>query len=68
MKVLAADDQPIILKSIEHKLKSIDFEVVTAQNGEEAIKFFDSEKPDLVILDLNMPIKSGFEVIEHIRN
>lgn len=68
MKVLAADDQPIILKSIEHKLKSIDFEVIVAQNGAEAIQFFDAEKPDLVILDLNMPIKSGFEVIEHIRN
>ena len=40
MKVLAADDQPIILKSIEHKLKSIDFEVITAQNGEEAVKLF----------------------------
>jgi len=67
MKVLAADDQPIILKSIEHKLKSIDFEVITAQNGKDASILFDSEQPDLVILDLNMPMKSGFEVIEHIR-
>lgn len=67
MKILTADDQPIILKSIKHKLESVGFEVYTATNGEEAILSFDINSPNLVILDLNMPIKSGFEVIEHIR-
>ncbi|MFT6204567.1 MAG: CheY-like chemotaxis protein [Spirosomataceae bacterium] len=68
MKILAADDQPIILKSIEHKLKSVDFTVVTAKDGSEAIKLFDTEKPDLIILDLNMPHTSGFEVLKYIRS
>lgn len=67
MKILAADDQPIILKSLVHKLESIGFTVIPATNGQEAVDLFESENPDLVILDLNMPVKSGFEVIQHIR-
>jgi len=68
MRILAADDQPMILKSIEYKLLEVGFEVLSASNGQEAIDFFDSHHPDLALLDLNMPIKSGYEVIDHIRN
>nr|WP_299421935.1 response regulator [uncultured Emticicia sp.] len=67
MLILAADDQPMILKSIENKLLEDGFEVLSANNGQEAIDFFDSYQPDLAIIDLNMPIKSGYEVIDHIR-
>jgi DNA-binding response OmpR family regulator len=67
MLILAADDQPMILKSIENKLLEDGFEVLSANNGQEAIDFFDSCQPDLAIIDLNMPIKSGYEVIDHIR-
>lgn len=68
MKILAADDQPLILKSIGHKLNQSGYEMLYAKDGQEAIDTFDIELPDLVIIDLNMPIKSGFDVIEHIRN
>ncbi|MCP9766661.1 response regulator [Lacihabitans sp. LS3-19] len=67
MKILAADDQPIILKSLKHKLEEVGFEVFGAIDGQQAIDFFNEHKPDLAILDLNMPEKSGFEVIKHIR-
>lgn len=67
MKILAADDQPLILKSIGHKLKSSGYEIVYAHDGQQAIDLYDQQLPDLVILDLNMPIKSGFDVINHIR-
>lgn len=67
MKILAVDDQPIILKSISHKLKNSGFELLTANDGNEAIELYESEKPDLLILDLNMPNKNGFEVIEYVR-
>jgi DNA-binding response OmpR family regulator len=67
MKILAADDQPLILKSIGHKLKQSGYDIIYAKDGQEAIELFDSEKPDLAILDLNMPVKTGFDVIEHIR-
>jgi CheY-like chemotaxis protein len=67
MKVLAADDQPIILKSLKHKLEAVGFEVFVATNGNEAIQSFIDQKPNIAILDLNMPEKSGFEVIKYIR-
>ncbi|AWV99100.1 response regulator [Arcticibacterium luteifluviistationis] len=67
MRILTADDQPIILKSIKHKLEQVGFDVIAATNGLDAIEMFDINNPDLVILDLNMPQKSGFEVMEYIR-
>jgi CheY-like chemotaxis protein len=68
MTILAADDQPIVLKSIVYVLKKVGFDVIPAENGQVAIEAFDSNKVDLVLIDLNMPIKSGFEVIDYIRN
>lgn len=67
MKILAADDQPIILKSLKLKLEQVGFEVFAASDGNEAISIFDEHMPNLAILDLNMPGKSGFEVIKYIR-
>lgn len=67
MKILAIDDQPIILKSISHKLGKSGFEVITADSGAEGLRMFSSELPDLVILDLNMPDIDGFAVIQKLR-
>ena len=67
MNILTADDQPLILKSIGYKLKQSGYEIFCAKNGQEAINIFDSEKIDLAIIGLNMSVKTGFEVIEHIR-
>ncbi|WP_341227104.1 response regulator [uncultured Arcticibacterium sp.] len=67
MRILTADDQPIILKSIKYKLEQVGFDVIATSNGLDAIEMFDINNPDLVILDLNMPQKSGFEVMEYIR-
>jgi hypothetical protein len=68
MKILAADDQPLILKSIGHKLIQSGYEMFYAKDGQEAIDIFESQQPNLIIIDLNMPVKSGFEVIDYIRN
>ncbi len=67
MKILTANNQPLILKSIGYKLKQSGFEIFCANNGQEAINIFDAEKIDLAIIDLNMSVKTGFDVIEHIR-
>ncbi len=67
MKILIADDQPIVAKSIEYKLVASGLEVQKAENGQIAKDLYDSMNPDLVILDLNMPVVSGFEVLEYIR-
>jgi CheY-like chemotaxis protein len=67
MKILAANNQPLVLKSLGYKLKQSGFEIFCAKNGHEAINIFDAEKIDLAIIDLNLSIKVGFDVIKHIR-
>lgn len=68
MKILAADDQRMILKAIENHISNTSFSLVTASDGQEAIDLFKSENPDLLILDINMPKKSGFDVIHYVRH
>ena len=67
MKILAVDDQPLILKSIAKKLSKADYDIKLAADGSEAIRSYDEERPDLIILDLEMPKTNGFKVIEHVR-
>ncbi len=67
MRILAVDDQPLTLTAIEYKLMSVGHEVYFGKNGSEAISQLEALKPDLVILDLNMPGLSGLEIIKHIR-
>ncbi len=67
MKILIADDQPLVLKKITHELSSSGFLILNAENGQVAIDLYDEHQPDLVMVDLEMPLKSGFEVIEHIK-
>jgi DNA-binding response OmpR family regulator len=66
-KILLGEDEEFVARSYVRKLQVEGFEVVHAHNGEEALKFLLSEKPDLVILDLMMPIKTGFEVLQELK-
>lgn len=66
-KILLCEDEEFVARSYLRKLKLEGFEVIHVSNGEEALKAFVTEKPDLVILDLLMPIKTGFEVLAAIR-
>ena len=63
MKILAIDDQKLILLSVEKRLTELGYEVKTAGSIETGIKLFDSFKPDLVLLDMNMPEMSGSELV-----
>lgn len=67
MKILAIDDQQLILLSVEKRLKEIGYNVAIADSGEKGISLFDSFSPDLVLVDINMPGMSGLEVVKHIR-
>jgi DNA-binding response OmpR family regulator len=67
MKILVADDQPMVLKTLHHRLEKAGFDITSAIDGKQAMGVFDSEKPDLVILDLLLPYATGFEVLNHIR-
>ena len=66
-KLLIADDEPNILISLEYLMKREGFEVLLARDGEEALALLRSERPRLVLLDVMMPKKTGFEVCQALR-
>ncbi|MEO8035841.1 MAG: response regulator, partial [Acidobacteriota bacterium] len=66
-RILIVEDEAGLRQGLEINLRHENYETVTAPDGEEAIRLFHSESPDLVLLDLMLPKKSGFEVLDHIR-
>ncbi len=66
-KILIVDDEPNIVISLEFLMKKEGFEVAVAADGEEALACVTSFAPDLILLDVMMPKKSGFEVCEALR-
>lgn len=66
-KVLIVDDEPNIVLSVEFLMRREGHEVVTASDGQEAIDLLAGTKPDLMILDVMMPRKNGFEVCAEVR-
>ena len=67
MKLLAVDDDPDLLALVAFALTNAGYSVVKATDTHEAIRVFDSELPNLVILDINLPSGSGFDVCKSIR-
>jgi len=66
-KILIVDDEPNIVISLEFLMKRENFAVSVAVDGEEALRKIAEIRPDLVLLDIMMPKKSGFEVCQEIR-
>ncbi len=66
-KILAVDDEPNILLSIEFILEQEGYDVHTACDGEEAMEMAEKVEPDLVLLDIAMPKKDGYEVCTLLR-
>ncbi len=66
-KILIADDEPNIVISLEYLMKREGFEVLIARDGEEALALIEHEAPDLVLLDAMMPKKTGFDVLQAVR-
>jgi DNA-binding response OmpR family regulator len=67
MKILVADDDPDLLDLVAYALSQTGYLVVKASDGTEALAGFEAEAPDMVILDINMPGMTGFEVCSAIR-
>ncbi len=65
--LLIVDDEPSILQSLSGLLEDEGFEVTTASNGYEALKFIESDSPDLVLLDIWMPGIDGIETLQEIK-
>jgi DNA-binding response OmpR family regulator len=66
-RILIVDDEPNIVVSLEFLMKREGFEVAVATDGEAALKSVEEKKPDLVLLDIMLPKKNGFEVCQTIR-
>jgi DNA-binding response OmpR family regulator len=66
--ILVAEDDSFLGETICVALKEHGVEAHLAADGEEAIAYLDAKKPDLLLLDLIMPKKDGFAVLEHIKN
>ncbi len=64
--ILAVDDAAIILSRIWDALRN-DYEVTTVNSGVRALKYLEEEKPDLILLDIRMPIKDGIQTLREIR-
>jgi DNA-binding response OmpR family regulator len=66
-KVLVCDDEPFILKALTFIVRKEGHAVIEAKNGEEALERIRADRPAVVFLDVMMPKKNGFEVLEEIR-
>lgn len=66
-KILIVDDEPNIVISLEFLMKREGFEVAVAGDGETALRLMTEQRPDLVLLDVMLPRKSGYEVCAAIR-
>jgi DNA-binding response OmpR family regulator len=67
-RVLIADDEPNIVASLEFLMEQAGFEVRVAANGEQALELAASFRPDLVLLDIMLPKKSGYEVCQRLKS
>jgi two-component system sensor histidine kinase/response regulator len=67
-KILVVDDEPDLVSTVQCRLEWCKFKVVTASNGQEGLEKAASEKPDLILLDIDMPEMNGHEMLSHLRN
>jgi DNA-binding response OmpR family regulator len=67
MKILAIDDQQLVLLPLEKRLNELGYQVKTATSGKEGIEMYHSFEPNLIIVDINMPEFSGLDLVKHIR-
>ena len=67
-KVLIVDDEPNIVVALEYLMRQNGFDVRAARNGDEALAAVTDFRPDLVLLDVMMPVKDGYRVAQTIRD
>ena len=66
-KILIVDDEPNIVMSLEYTFKKQNFEVFIARDGQEALDILQVQCPNVIILDIMMPLVDGFETLEQIK-
>ena len=68
MKILVIEDEIMVLKAIEFKLRKSGFDVSTAPDGNVALEYLNQQTFDCILTDLMIPFFSGLEIINHVRN
>lgn len=66
-KILIVEDDPVLLKTLQEFLVAEKFEVLCAPDGEEGVRMAKNEKPDLILLDIILPKKDGYEALKEIK-
>ena len=66
-KILIVDDEPNIVMTLEYTFKKSNYEVFIARDGQEALDILKTNFPDVIILDIMMPMVDGFATLEQIR-
>jgi DNA-binding response OmpR family regulator len=66
-KILIVDDEPNIVMSLEYTFKKNNFEVFIARDGQEALDLLQNQLPDIIILDVMMPMVDGYATLEQIK-
>jgi len=66
-KILFVDDEVDLVRAVQWMLKSYDYDIVSAPNGIEGLRIAAIEKPDLIVLDIIMPLMNGHEMLKHLR-
>jgi adenylate cyclase len=67
-KILIVDDEPFNVDYLEQELEDSNSSIITAVNGQEALEKVQSESPDLILLDIMMPVMDGFEVLSRLKS
>ena len=67
-KILIVDDEQNIVMSLEYTFKKNNFEVFIARDGQEALDILEKQLPDVIILDVMMPMVDGFATLKQIKN
>lgn len=67
-RILIADDLPDMVTTLMVRLRHEGFDVIIARNGNECVTLAHQEKPDLIIMDVMMPVKNGYDACDEIKN
>lgn len=67
-KILIAEDDPFLRKALGNFMEDEELEIDFAQDGREAIKLINNNQYRLILLDINMPFKTGFDVLKELKN
>ena len=65
--ILVVDDEPAIVKVVSFRLKKAGYNVVSAADGQEGLDLIGKIKPDLILLDLRLPVLDGFQVCQKVK-